>query len=240
MNDMTTSELAGDYADGPDFNEAHTMDGGMEIEFSNELVLLSGRGSLAAENVSQLVSEILSRHVETARRGLAFCTTSENSGCSYLAANVAVGVSMAGVRTLLIDANLREPKVRTYFRPSVEPEGLLQCLEDPRVALSDTVTDDVLPNLSVLYAGGQSAEAGLFASSRAGAVISEAMRNYDLTIVDCAPSNRSSDVLRIANMVRYALVVARKNHSYVNDLKKLIADIRQNNGEVLGTYLNDF
>ena len=210
------------------------------FEFSNDLVLLSERGSLAAENISLLVSEVLSRHVQSSRRGLAFCTTSAESGCNYLAANVAVGMSMAGVRTLLVDANLRDPKIDRYIIPNSERQGLLQCVEGDDLGLEDTVCEDVLPNLSVLFAGGVSSEAGLLASENARMVFSEALRSYDCTIVATPPSNRSSDAIRAANMVRYALVIARKDHTYVNDMKKLIADIRQNRGEVLGTYLNEF
>ncbi|EDL49325.1 CpsD/CapB family tyrosine-protein kinase [Erythrobacter sp. SD-21] len=210
------------------------------FEFSSDLVLLSERGSLAAENISLLVSELLSRHVQSARRGLAFCSSSADTGCSYLAANVAVGMAMAGVRTLLIDANFRDPKIDQYIIPNSDSKGLLHCIENSDVGLDEAISEDVLPNLSVLHAGGVAAEAGLLASANARAVFSEALRSYDCTIVDTAPSNQSSDAIRVTNMVRYALVIARKDHTYLNDMKKLIADIRQNRGEVLGTYLNEF
>ena len=41
-------------------------------------------------------------------------------------------------------------------------------------------------------------------------------------------------------MVRYTLIVARKDKSFVADIKKLAGDIRQNNGEILGTFLNAY
>ena len=211
-----------------------------DVEFSSDLVLLSQRGSLAAENISLLVSEILSRHVQSSRRGLAFCSTSAGSGCTYLAANVAVGMAMAGVRTLLIDANFRDPSIDKYIVTDDQRAGLLDCITQPETSLQDAVCENVMPNLSVLFAGGQSTEAGHFASNEARAVFSEALRSYECTIVDTAPANRSSDAIRVANMVRYAMVIARKDHTYLNDMKKLIADVRQNKGEVLGTYLNEF
>lgn len=236
MNDMASSDLPRQVQTSDDDTETAN---GQEFQFSGELALLAERGSLAAENISLLVSEILSRHIQSSRRGLAFCSTSSGSGCSYLAANVAVGMAMAGVRTLLVDANLRDPQVGRYIITDDEGQGLLQCIQQSETTLQDAVKADVLPNLSVLYSGGNSSDAGLFASNEARGVFSEALRNYDCTIVDTAPSNRSADAVRVANMVRYALIIARKNHTYVNDMKKLIADIRQNRGEVLGTYLNE-
>ena len=235
MNDMASTDLQ-KQAESTENSETAPQ---QEFQFSGELALLSERGSLAAENISLLVSEILSRHIQSSRRGLSFCTTSRGSGCSYLAANVAVGMAMAGVQTLVVDANLRDPQLGKYIIAEEEGPGLLQCIEQSGTTLQDAVKADVLPNLSVLYAGGRSADAGLFASNEARSVFSEALRSYDCTIIDTAPSNQSADALRVANMVRYALVIARKNHTYVNDMKKLIADIRQNRGEVLGTYLNE-
>lgn len=235
MNDMASTDLAKEAGPSENTEKARSQ----TFQFSGQLALLAERGSLAAENVSLLVSEILSRHIQSSRRGLAFCSTSRGSGCTYLAANVAVGLSMAGVRTLLIDSNLRAPQMGEYFIAEDEGPGLLQCIEQSDTRLEDAVKDDVLPNLSVLFSGGTSTDAGLFASNEARSVFSEALRSYDCTIVDTAPSNRSADPVRVANMVRYALVIARKNHTYVNDMKKLIADIRQNRGEVLGTYLNE-
>lgn len=235
MNDMASTNLPDQTGQFDNSEEAKQQD----FRFSGELALLAERGSLAAENVSLLVSEILSRHIQSSRRGLAFCTTSSGSGCSYLAANVAVGMSMAGVRTLLIDANLRDPQVGKYIMADEEGPGLLQCIEQSGTSLQEAVKGEVLPNLSILYSGGHSDDAGLFASNEARSVFSEALRSYDCTIVDTAPSNRSADAIRVSNMVRYALIIARKNHTYVNDMKKLIADIRQNRGEVLGTYLNE-
>jgi receptor protein-tyrosine kinase len=221
----------------PENGNVEVSPGGFEL--SDRLALLFDRDSLAAESVSLLVSEILAKHVQLARRGLAFCAPSSGTGCSFLAANVATAMALGGVRTLVIDANFRDPQMHTYFRPEGEVPGLLHVLEGT-AQLSDAIQTNVIPNLSVLFAGETSREAGLLSSEPAKALFAECLRNYDLTIVDTAPSSQSADTIRVANMVRYALVLARKNKSYLDDLRKLIADIQQNRGEVLGTYHNDY
>ncbi|MDG6079110.1 tyrosine-protein kinase family protein [Erythrobacter litoralis] len=211
-----------------------------DYTFSDKLALLSGRGSLDAETISLLLSELLSQHVQNAKRGIAFCGASKDTGCSYMAANIAVAMALSGVRTILVDANMRDPAVQDYIAPVSDRGGLLQCLSDEYTTLQHVVHHDVIPNLSVLYAGGVSNDAGLLASKNADAVFSDCLRDYACTIVDTAPANRSSDAVRIANMVRYTLIVARKDKSFVADIKKLAGDIRQNNGEILGTFLNAY
>jgi Mrp family chromosome partitioning ATPase len=63
-------------------------------------------------------------------------------------------------------------------------------------------------------------------------------RDYDMTIVDTAPARSSSDCLLVANGVGFALLVARKNKSFVSDLRTLSRQIRAERAEVIGTVLN--
>jgi len=206
--------------------------------FSEKLVLLSESGSVGAESIATLMSHLHSRHVQDYRRALAFCGATKGVGCSFLSANVAVAMAMAGVRTVLVDANLRDPEIDEYIRPSVEKGGLLQCLTGAFQPVDEVLHTEVIPNLSVLYAGGRSRESGHLASARFADLLTGLMRDHDLTIVDTPPASQSADALRVANLLRYALVVVRKNRSYVNDVRKLVADLRMNRVEVLGTYLN--
>ena len=211
-----------------------------DYTFSDKLALLSGRESLDAETISLLLSELLSRHIQHARRGITFCSASKDTGCSYMAANIAVAMALSGIRTILVDANMRDPAIETYITPNHDRGGLLQCLGNEGMRLDEAVHHEVIPNLSVLYSGGVSSDAGLLASTRAKDVFSECLRDYSCTIVDTAPANRSSDAVRVSNILRYALIVARKDRTFVNDVKKLAADIRQNRGEILGTFLNAY
>lgn len=220
------SELAGNGADG--------------YRLSDKLVLLSDSGSIAAESISTLLSQLLSQHVQDYRRAIAFCSATANTGCTFMAANVAVGMARAGVKTLLVDGNLRAPAIHDYIEPTVDRGGLLQCLENDAVDIADVVHDEVMPNLSVLYSGGATTASGLLASSRFKALIATCMRDYDLTIVDAPPANRSSDAQRLGNILRYTLIIVRKDKSYLSDVRKLVSDLQANRSQVVGTYLNDF
>lgn len=211
----------------------------IQYELSDKLILLSQSGTIGAESISTLTSQILSQHVQDFRRAIAFCTAASGTGCTFLAANVAVGMARAGVRTLLIDGNLRKPAIQDYITPSVETAGLAQCLKDDSLDVSSVIHNDVIPNLSVLYSGGVTQETGMVASAQCKSLITSCMRDYDLTIVDTPPTNQSSDALRLANYLRYALVVVRKNHSFLNDVRKLVSDLQANRALVVGTYLNE-
>lgn len=211
-----------------------------DYQLSDRLVMLSNSGSPQAESVAMLNSQLLSRHIHDYRRGITFCSASDETGCSYMAANVACAMAISGVRTLLIDANLRDPEIGQYFVTRNDRGGLLDCLKANGRELGSVVHSEVIPNLSVVFSGGTSFEAGLLSSTRFSDLISGALRDYDLTIIDTPPANKSSDALRVANILRYALIVVRKDQSYVKDIRKLVDDLRVNRAEVLGTYLNAF
>ena len=227
-----------DAAQGPFGEVAATQQG--KYRFSRQLVLLSEPDSLAAESISTLLSQLLSQHVQDYRRAIAFCAATPDAGCSFMAANVAVAMAQAGVKTLLVDANLRDPAIQDYIVPPVDRGGLLQCVQSEDVDLFDVIHPDVIPGLSVMYTGGVSSQSGLLASSRFKTLIANCMRDYDLTIVDTPPANRSSDAQRLTNILRYALVIVRKDKSYVSDVRKLMHDLEANRAQVLGTYLNAF
>lgn len=210
------------------------------IDLSSDLHILSAPTGIQAESIRALRTHLVAQHLRDGRRSLALCAPAVGAGCSYVAANLAVGLAQTGVKTLLIDANLRQPGLEHYFSPRRQVPGLLQCLSDPNVGLRDAIVDDVQPNLSLLFAGGETAGAQeMLAGAEFKSLIDSCVRDYDLTIVDAPAANTSSDARRIAAVLRYALIVAYRNHSYVKDIRTLAGELTDDRVRVVGTYLND-
>ena len=162
-------------------------------------------------------------------------------GSTYVAVNLAAAFAQAGISTLLVDGNMRDPGLERYIQPQTEPQGLSQCLAEPEIQLADVVQDEALPNLSLLYAGGVTENAqGLLANRTLTALFDACMRDYEFTIVDTPPSNSSADCRRIAMAVRYAMIVARRNDSYMSDIKTLADELQTDRATVIGSFLNDY
>lgn len=209
--------------------------------FSRKLFLLSDPESPEAESISALRANLLAQHVRNGRRSLAFCAPDSGVGTTYLAVNLAVAFAQAGISTLLIDANMRDPGVQKYIRPAEDPAGLRQCLLAPEQSHMNMVHEDVLQNLSVLYAGGFASNSQeLLATRQFKSLIDNCMRDYEMTIVDTPAGISAADGLRIAMVVGYALVVARRNESLVGDLRVLMEGLLADRVRIVGTFLNDF
>ena len=149
--------------------------------------------------------------------------------------------ALAGLNTMLIDANMRDPGLEDYIAPDKVQLGLRQCLGDSEVDLGDAIRADIFPNLSLIYSGGIAPNPQeLLASRRMTELLDACLRDFDVTIVDTPPGNTSADARRVAMAVRYAMIVAKKNDSYVTDVKLLANELASDRATVIGTFLNDF
>lgn len=207
---------------------------------TENLLAATRPGSIQAESFRALRSNLLSQHINRGRRALAVCSPTVEAGCSFVAANLAYIMAQSGVNTLLIDGNLREPGVHHFIASENHGAGLGECLADDTLPLANAIKR-VQPSLSVLYAG----NAGIAAADRLGSsvfrnLIAQCLRDFDLTIVDTPPSSQSADARRIAAVTHYALVVAKRDLTFVKDVGTLLDELAADGAEPIGTYLNDY
>lgn len=218
------------------------MDSGVQLvrPFAfKSIATLSGSSSRSAEAIRALRTHIMARHVNEGHRALAICAATRGGGCTFVASNLAVSLSQIGVNTLLIDADLRAPGVANAFGYKSEKSDLRAALSTP-INFNDCIERNVLPGLSVLFANGPAANAQeLLASGRFKSLMDFCLREFDATIVDTAPANRYSDARRVATVVGYALIVAQRNKSHINDIKALAEHLRGDHATVVGTVLNE-
>jgi protein-tyrosine kinase len=208
--------------------------------FSPSLVMATDPSGAAAEAIRTLRTHILAQHLSAGRRALAVCTPSKEAGCTFVAANLAVAFSQAGLKTLLIDGDLRAPSVHEMIRPARLNEGLRRCLTGATNQFHECIEPEVLPNLSVIFSGGPAPNAQeLLSSDRFQELMGFCMREYDLTVVDTPPANVCSDARRIGTVCGYSIIVARRDKTLVDDVKTLSIQLRGDQSSVIGTVLNE-
>ena len=213
-------------------------DGDISFALSTALVTLDQSVNGEAESYRALRTHIMARHVEGGRRALSVCAPTIGSGCTRVVANLAVALSQIGLKTLLIDANLRDPGVDKIFRPSQPVLGLQQCLSSSDTDYSAYTNTDVLPDLSIMFSGGTPANAQeLLATDRFAEIMNFCLRDYAVTLLDTPAANRYSDAIRISTVVGYSLVVARRDKTLVNDIRTLVGHLENDRARVVGTVM---
>jgi protein-tyrosine kinase len=207
--------------------------------YSPELVTLGGAPIDQVEAVQALAAQIMAQQIEVGRRGLALCGASAGAGVTFVATNLAVALAQAGVSTMLIDANLRDPGVDRILPPQEDGPGLQQLLRSDQLERSDVTQPTDLTNLSVVYAGGVAEDASELIGTRAFAQLVEScLRDFEFTVIDTPPANRSADARAISKIVGYSLIVARRNQSFVDDLATLTRELGEDGALVIGALLN--
>lgn len=128
-------------------------------------------------------------------------------GKSAIAANLAAVLAQAGIRTLLIDADLRKPTIHESFSLPND-RGLTEFLRGA-VASADTAFA-AMPNLHVLPAGPLPPNPSeLVASRRMRDVLQAMAQRFDMIVIDSPPVVPVTDAALLATITDVTLLVVR-------------------------------
>jgi capsular exopolysaccharide synthesis family protein len=209
------------------------------IDNVSRRILLTDPSGEAAEAIRALRTRIQSQHVQMGRRALSICGPTPEVGATFVAVNLAIALSQIGVKTLLIDGDLRNPTIHTYFNPPLTGGGLYECLRSNADSVAEFTDENVMPNLDILSAGRpDSAGHELLSGEGFPVLINSCLRDYDMTIIDTPPANSCADGLRISTVTGFALIVARKNQTLVSDIRVLADQLKKERAHAVGTVLN--
>lgn len=206
---------------------------------SEEIVVLQPAARGADNGVRELATQILTQQIEIGRRGIALCGAHAGAGVTFTAANLAAALAELGVSTLLIEANLRAPRLRELIVPPQEVMGLTEYLQAERPDRAKLFQWGVLDNLALVYAGAATPNATELLSSGAFKdLVQSSLRDFVYTIVDTPPANSSSDARIISAAVGYSMIVARPGATYVDDVAALSQQLREDGSVIVGALLN--
>jgi receptor protein-tyrosine kinase len=168
---------------------------------------------------------------------VAVLSPQDGDGRSTLAANLAVSFAELGLRTLLVDADLRRPQQHALFGATAG-DGLSSLL----AGRSDSSFISPVPGfdgLAVLPSGPVPPNATeLLARPALPAFLAQTRQQFDLVILDTPPAGPASDAFYAANAAGAALVVARRNRTALRDLQALSDTLGATGVPVLGVVFN--
>lgn len=205
---------------------------------ASELVVASDPYGAQAEAFRDLRSQIVAAQDVTERRPLAVLSAEGGDGRSFVAANLAMAFCQLGERTVLVDANLREPGLHKLLGVPERPSLSTLLCGVPIARPFDRSAQ--MPKLYVLQAGTpppnplELLERPLFAR-----LLENLQRNFDRVIVDTPAAAGGADARVIAAACGQAVLVGRKNRSAVQPLQQLNAWLNKVRVDVVGVILND-
>lgn len=194
--------------------------------------------SLQAEQIETIAAHLLRRRDMEHCRATAICAVSSGEGATFLAVRLASAIAQRGIKTALVDLDIAEPGVGELVKTDPEVPGAARLLTSDELEIGAAVQETSQPNLMVIQAGSGGSEIGdLLGRQRFRRLMEDCMRRFEFTIVDTPPANRSASLLHIVDAVGYAVVVARRDRAYMDDVATLSRQIRETGAVLLGSVL---
>ncbi len=186
---------------------------------------------------------ILRTNIEFNRRNAnANCITVVSGGAgegkSTTLTNLAFVCAQGGYNVLLIDADLRRPRLHTLFDTS-NAIGLTNYLTTD-VQLEDVVLKTPIDNLYFLPSGVLPADgAGILNSQRMSDLIADVKSRFDLVLIDSPPILGVSDASVLANEADMTIIVVQHRKLPKQMLQRVKQAVENVGGTVLGVVLNN-
>lgn len=195
--------------------------------------------SSAAEGFRTLRAAVsLARNADKLRN-IAITSTIPSEGKSLVASNFAIVTAQTGLRTLLVDADLRRPSVHKAFQLQ-SPIGLSAYLAERVRSIDEIVHTTEVPNLDVVCCGvtpGNPSE--LISSKRMLQFLEEAGTRYDRVVLDCPPVSAVADPLVVGAISDGIMFVTKFNKIRREHALRSVQRVQDAGIHMLGLVLND-
>lgn len=207
---------------------------------SRELAVAYEPFGAVAEEFRNLRAALLARWFDgaPAQRTLAVVSPARMEGRSYLCANLAAVLAQSGRRVLLIDADMRSPRLHKIFNVP-NADGLSNALAgrsagEPMVLLP-------LGKLAFLPAGMSPPNPQeLLLRPLFGEVLQRFSAQYDCVVIDTPAAQDGADALTVASRAGGLLLLAHQHRTRIVAAQELAQQLASLKVTVLGTVLNTF
>ncbi len=187
---------------------------------------------------SHLIMKIYSE--EGPRPALAVISPNSGDGKTYFAANLAVAFCQLPGRTLLIDADMRNPRLHALFNLTNRGGGLSSILSG-RAASKVIQSVPELPSLFVLPVGATPPNPlELLERPALGLLLRELKTKFDRIIVDTPAASLGTDGAVIAAKCGAALLVTRQDQTRLQAVQQLTRVIAMGPARMVGAVVNEY
>jgi len=219
------------------FNNAAFASPELMARISPTLAVLHAPESDAAQAIKRLRSELLVQMGEKRTLVMAVLSPAKGEGKSHIAASLAIAFAQLNIKTLLIDANLREPTQHGLFGLSNQT-GLSTALVKRSSGTLDAMTE-LVSGFWILGSGPlppnplEMLTAPWFRS-----FLEPLEEQVTVIIVDTPAGGQWADAQMIAGQAGSALVVARKDVTLLSNFKSFHRALGFAGVDVLGVVFN--
>lgn len=203
-----------------------------------ELAITQAPHSAAAEAYRMLRANLRFASLDRPLRTLSVVSAEPGEGKTTTAANLAVALAHAGQRVILVDADLRRPRLHTVFGLS-NNLGLTTALLPDGGSLAAHLQATAAPGLRLLTSGPQPPNpAELVGSERMAALLADMQQQADVVILDTPPVLAVADAALLAHASDATLLVVDAQNTRRRAVQAAVALLATAGAQVAGVVLN--
>jgi succinoglycan biosynthesis transport protein ExoP len=196
------------------------------------------KGGFFDEGVRHLRGYLMLSPQARVSRSVLITSALPGEGKSTLALSLAMVNAEQGKRTLLIDADLRQPAIERLLR--MEPDaGLAEVLAHTSHWSTATRPVPGRPNLSVLGSGIPLPLALALIGPQMRGILMQAVKEFDLVVLDSPPLLGCAETLELAAAADVAVLAVRSGQTPMKALGGAVETLRRVHVPIAGIVLNE-
>lgn len=161
-------------------------------------------------------------------------------GKTLTAYNLAIAASLAGRRTLLIEADLRSPSVATNIQVLPDPEAQNEPLLYYGARSKSIRLAPSIENLSILPSPGpQRQAAAILESSELQLLLKDARGRFDMVVIDTPSLSRCNDALLLEPLTDGLIIVTQPGLTRSSLLNEALDQLAEAEVSILGAVINN-
>lgn len=198
--------------------------------------------SIGIEAFRSLRTSLIWSDAADTLKTLVVTSAAPGEGKTLTAANLAVTLAYDGMRVLLVDCDIRRPRVHGLFHLPRAP-GLMELLmayDRPDAPPPPAIRQTTVARLSVLPCGALPMNAAnLLSSTRMRMLLEELKQQFDIIVLDTPPVLATADAGIVGSLTDGVLLVVRAGATDRNAAQRAYQQLANVGARVVGTVLND-
>jgi capsular exopolysaccharide synthesis family protein len=174
-------------------------------------------------------------------KSILITSSAPTEGKTVVSCNLAIGSAQSGLRTLLVDFDMRRPRLANIFARPKPNQSLLKVLADGDAAKFDELPmPTALKNLQVISTRStdEANPAEVMASKTVRAFFTWALQNYERVIVDSPPFGIVSDSAVLSTIVGCVIIVCQPEKTRKRSSRYAVRHFAEMGANVIGAVVN--